>query len=504
MKKRLLGTTACIVTVGAVVTTALMMGGLPGIAGAENAVDITKEKPVAAKTADRLSQLFRAVAKEMRPAVVSIRSTSTIQPAARAIPPQLKNLPKEFRGFFDDDAFGKLFENQPNRSYRRQGTGTGVIVSSEGHIVTNNHVVRGADEVKVTLADKRTFVARVVGTDPKTDVAVLKIKAKGLAHAKLGNSDAMDVGDWVLAIGSPFGLNQTVTAGIVSAKGRENVGITDYEDFIQTDAAINPGNSGGPLVNLRGEVIGINTAIASRSGGSMGVGFAIPSNMVRRIKDSILMHGRVERGRIGAAIQDLNAALARSFGFKLNGSGVLVGDVVAGGPAEKAGLKAGDIVLEIDGRPMRSAAKLRNTVAATTPGTTIRLKIFRNGERRELPVKVGRLEEQAIAKRAVEEPAVEQSDDLGLTLRDLTPELSRKLGLGEADQGAVVTRVEPNSIAADASIRTGDLIVSVDGQAVQDVAAFRAAMKKQDLSRGIRMQIKTQGLKRFVFIRKSR
>ncbi|NIP86722.1 MAG: trypsin-like serine protease, partial [Planctomycetales bacterium] len=303
--------------------------------------------------ANDLSTAFRYTAKALRPSVVSISSVKKVEPQAaqrRAAPP---NVPEEFRGFFDDDLFERFFEQIPRRGFVQRGLGSGVIISEDGYILTNNHVVRDADEVTVTLSENQDFAARTIGTDAETDLAVLKINASGLVAARLGDSDAIEVGDWVLAIGSPMGLDQTVTAGIISAKGRSNVGITQFENFIQTDAAINPGNSGGPLVNLRGEVVGINTAIASRTGGNLGIGFAIPSNMALQIKDAILRDGKVERGWLGAAIQDLTPELADSFGF---GSldGVLVGDVVANGPAAKAGLASGDIVVTLNNQPMKS------------------------------------------------------------------------------------------------------------------------------------------------------
>ncbi|GAB4157083.1 MAG: DegQ family serine endoprotease [Planctomycetaceae bacterium] len=457
------------------------------------------------KAADELSQLFRDTARKLKPSVVSVRATRTIQPVVRKGSPIKPNIPEEFRGFFNDDLFEKYFKDTPRQPYRQRGMGTGLIISEDGYVVTNNHVVRQADEVKVTLHDKRSFIAKVVGTDPQTDLAVLKVEADGLVPAKLGNSDSMQVGDWVLAIGSPFGLTQTVTAGIISAKGRADMGITDYEDFIQTDAAINPGNSGGPLVNLRGEVIGINTAIATRSGGNVGLGFAIPSNMVNHIRRSIIKTGGVKRGRIGAAIQNLNEELAKSFGYEMNGSGVLVGDVLANSPASKAGLKPGDIILSLNGKPMTSAARLRNAIAATAPGTTVKLKIFRNGKEQTLSVVVGLLTESNNVQRSGKSssPELEKAEELGMTVQNLTPELKQKMKLKESTRGAVITRVQPNSIAADASLQPGDVIVAIGGSPVTNLKDFQKLMKSQDLKKGVRFQVETQGVKRFVFLRKS-
>ncbi len=281
--------------------------------------------------ATSLSASFKHVVRALKPSVVSISSTKRVETVRSDNRRRFgsEQTPDEFRQFFGDDFFDRfLFDTpSPRRNFQQQGLGTGVIIRDNGYIVTNNHVVADADEVKVTLSDKRQFTAQIVGTDKATDVAVLKIDASNLQAASWGDSAALEVGDWVLAIGSPFGLEQTVTAGIVSAIGRANVGITDYEDFIQTDAAINPGNSGGPLVNLQGQVVGINTAIASRNGGNMGVGFAIPSDMAGSVINKLIEHGEVQRGYIGAAIQDLSADLADSFGYQ-GTDGVLVGDVV--------------------------------------------------------------------------------------------------------------------------------------------------------------------------------
>jgi serine protease Do len=415
-------------------------------------------------------------------------------------------LPEEFRRFFGDDLVDRFGDPRgpglriPEEGLRPQGLGTGVVVSADGYVVTNNHVVRGADEVNVTLWDKRQVKAEVVGTDAKTDLAVLKIEASGLVPAPLGDSDRAEVGEWVLAIGSPFGLDQTVTAGIISAKGRQ-MDITDYEDFIQTDAAINPGNSGGPLVNLRGEVIGINTAIASRTGGYMGVGFSIPSRMVRMVKDAIVQHGRVQRGRMGALIQDLNEDLARSFGYDST-QGVLVGDVIEDSPAARAGLKAGDIVLRYNGQPVASANQLRNSVAATPPNTRAEVLIFRNGKQMTLTITVGELEDEPVAVESPE--GGDSSVNLGMTVQTLTPELARQLGYDRNERGVVVTDVEGASMAARAGIQQRDVIVDVNGKAVQNVRDFREALENADIANGVRLQVKRDGVRRFVFLRSQR
>jgi len=444
-----------------------------------------------AKAAD-LSQAFQYVAKALRPSVVSISSVRKIRSNIQQIP----RMPEGFSPFFGDDSFERFFEFRvPQGDFEQRGLGKAVIVTSDGYLLTNNHVVEDADEVKVNLSDDRSFTATVVGVDDKSDLAVLKIDAANLVPVRLGDSDAMEVGEWVLAVGSPFGLAQTVTAGIVSAKGRANMGITDYEDFLQTDAAINPGNSGGPLVNLRGEVVGINTAIASRTGGYMGVGFAIPSNMARGVMDSIIESGSVERGFLGAGIQDLNEDLAASFGY--NGTdGVLIGDVVPDSPASKAGLQPGDIVVEFNRKPAHKAPQLRNAVAATKPGTRVPMTVVRNGKSIRLDVEVGRLEGQASVWKGREASA-----DLGMTVQTLTADVARQIGADERDQGVVVTAVEPGSIAARVGMQPGDVILAVGNRQVKNVTDFREAIQNLDVNQGIRMQVMRDGGSRYLFFR---
>ncbi|MBN2130036.1 MAG: DegQ family serine endoprotease [Sedimentisphaerales bacterium] len=443
-----------------------------------------------------LTEAFQNVADALRPSVVSISSVKKIRPMVRRPDQQFREWPEEFGRFFGDDFFDRFFQYRiPEGGFEQRGLGTGVIVNEDGYILTNDHVVAGADEVTVILSDDRRFTAEVVGTDDKSDVAVLKVDAEHLVPAQLGDSDSIKVGEWVLAIGSPFGLDQTVTAGIVSAKGRANVGIADYEDFIQTDAAINPGNSGGPLVNMEGQVIGINTAIASRSGGYVGIGFAIPSNMARTIMENIIDDGRVERGWLGAMIQDLSEDLAESFEFDST-DGALVGDVVPDGPADKAGLRAGDIITKFNGKPVQKAAQLRNAVASTAPETKAKLEVFRDGEIKSLTVTIGLLESQFVAGKGTQSAL-----DLGMTVQTLTPEMARQAGFDEDEKGVIVTQVEPGSLAARVGIRSGDLIVAVGTTRINDLTDFREAMKEEDVKRGVRMQVKREGIQRFVFMK---
>jgi serine protease Do len=445
---------------------------------------------------DALSAIFESVPEKIDPCVVSIDSVRKVKTVQHFGPPEFF-LHSPLRDFFGDDNFQQFFgQMTPPEGYEVKGLGTGLIVSKDGFILTNNHVVAGADEVTVTMSDKHQFKAKVVGTDPRTDLAVIKVAADHLQPALLGDSDTVRIGEWVVAVGHPFGLSHTITAGIVSAKGRANVGVTDYEDFIQTDAAINPGNSGGPLVNLNGEVIGINTAIATRNGAYMGVGFAIPINMAKTIMQSLINEGHVIRGWLGVAIQDLDEGLAKSFGYD-GTEGALVGDVTPDTPAAKAGLQQGDIITKYAGKKVHDVNGLRSAVAATKPGTETEIEVFRHGKKETMTLTIGEQpNEVGVAS------GESSSMNLGMTVENLTPQLARDLGY-EGATGVVVTAVEPLGLAATVGIRPNDLIVDVQGEPIKSVAQFEEQMHKQDLSKGVRLIVRSGQTQRFVFIQSS-
>jgi serine protease Do len=412
---------------------------------------------------------FAPVVKAVLPTVVNISSSKVVRTPNQVWGP----MPMDpfFQQFFGDGPNGNI-----PRERRERSLGSGVIVSPEGYILTNNHVVDGATDIRVTLSDKREFKATIVGTDPKTDVAVLKVDSANLPAATIGDSSKVQVGDYALAIGDPFGVGQTVTMGIVSAKGRTNLGIEDYEDFIQTDAPINPGNSGGALVNDRGELIGINTAILSHgSGGNEGIGFAVPVNLARQVMDQILKNGKVTRAYLGIIPQDVTPAVAKAMG-QSEPRGVLVGDVSPNSPAHQSGLQRGDIILQVNGKPVADANELRMSISMMQPDATVKLNVVRNGDQRELSVKLGQLptqEEHAQVEKSGSESALE-----GVTVDNLDAQTAQELGLPPNATGVVVTDVSPSSPYADSGLHRGDVIQEVNRQPVKDVADFEKAMRK--------------------------
>ena len=434
------------------------------------AVSDAQGPKISEQSVDLLTRTGRAMAEvtaAVKPGIVNILTTRTVKVGSGQDP----FLDDPFFKRFFGDQFGR--QRQQPKEQKSSGLGSGVIVSPEGYIITNSHVVKDADEIKVTLTDKREFIGKVIGSDLKTEIAVVKIDAKGLPIVPWGNSEKLQVGEMVLAVGNPFGLNQTVTMGIVSALGRANVGIADYEDFIQTDAAINPGNSGGALVNVRGEVVGINTAIYSTSGGYQGIGFAIPSNMVKSIMDSLIKKGKVVRGWLGVSIQKVTPELAKQFDLK-DEVGALVGDVVEDGPAEKAGLQRGDIIIEYDGKKIEEPYILRNSVANTLPGEQHTIKVLRDGKTIAMTITIGELPSDTLQPV---EAGDFQNALKGVSVQDMNPDLAKKLKVPDKIKGVIVSDVEDSSIAAGALMQ-GDVIQEVNRKKVSDAKSYKDVVSK--------------------------
>ncbi len=457
-----------------------------------------REQLVELSKQDTLSPLFRAVSSVVQPAVVEIRITRRVQ--APLVDQELEELMR--RHFGESSPFrepGSAAPARPREFFAR-GLGSGVIVdAAEGYVLTNHHVVAGAEEVAVILHDGRKIIAEWVRTDKQTDLAVVKINADQLIDAPLGDSDELAVGDWVLAIGSPRGLQRTVTAGIVSAKGRHINGPGTYEDTIQTDAAINRGNSGGPLVNMRGEVIGINNAIASTSGGNEGISFAISSNMAREVMEQLIENGTVVRGFLGVAIQDIDDGLAKSFSLP-DSAGALILTVQPGSPAEKAGLQVEDFIVSVAGEPVRSVMELRSVVAHVRPGEATSLEAYRGGEKVTFEVElVAQPVSMAERSRPAPPPAEPTDNDYGLEVADLTDSVARRLGYSSSVEGVVVTEVSPVSDAAEQGVRAGMVITHV-GQEPATTAEQFAELLDVAGEDGIRLRILAGPAKRYVFI----
>lgn len=426
---------------------------------------------------------FAPVVKKAAPAVVSIQSERTAKVSMQQSP---------FPFFFGPGQPGEPEER------KQRGMGSGVIVGEEGYILTNHHVIDGADDVKVMLSDEREFEAEIIGSDSKTDVAVLKIDAADLPALKLGNSESVEVGDIVLAIGNPFGIGQTVTMGIVGATSRE-FGIMareqGYEDFIQTDAAINPGNSGGALVNAHGEVVGINTAILSRSGGNNGVGFAIPINLAHHIMTQLVENGRVVRGYMGVGISDISPAMAKKLGAP-DSKGSVVSNVEPDGPADQAGFEEYDIIRQVEGREVADTRDLRLRVANTAPGETIDVAVLRDGKIENLSITLGEFPTEALAQAGGKSSDSALS---GVTVEELSPEIRQRLRLGANVAGVVVTQVANGSPAAEAGLRPGDVIEEVEKKPVASMAEFRDAVSEAG-DEALLLLVRTQGGSRFVII----
>lgn len=431
-----------------------------------------------------LNEKLVEVSKKVTPAVVNISAQRE----------RISKSPDQMR--LPGDPFDENIPPLPKSPDARISRGSGIIYNDKGYIITNNHVIKEASNIKVTLADKREFRCSVVGTDPATDIAVIKIDepAKNLPTLKIGNSDTIRVGELVIAVGNPFGFSHTVTMGIVSATGRQNVGLAEYEEYIQTDAAINPGNSGGALVNIKGELIGINTAIYSRSGGSLGIGFAIPANMAKQVVEEIIKSGKVVRGWLGVYIQDITKDIARSFKYGKE-SGALVSDVMKGSPAEKSEIKAGDIITKIDEREIIDVHHLRKLVAWKKPGTSVKVSIFRDGKELELSLPVGTLPERKVEII----PALDRFDDIGITVKNLNEELAYKWRIKEP-HGVVVMKLKEYSPAFIAGVRVGDLIREIERTPVSDTKDYKSIMTEHRERKHLLFLIQRAGVNKYVVV----
>ena len=460
---------------------------LTGLAFTLSGVNVyALDSKISEQSIDHLTKTGRAmseIAVAVKPAIVNILTTRTVKVQGGA-------------DMFDDPFFKRFFGDQFNhqrqpRERKSAGLGSGVIVSSDGYIVTNYHVVKDADEIKVTLTDKKEYQGKVIGSDPKTEISIIKIEATGLPTLPWGNSDKLQVGEIVLAVGNPYGLNQTVTMGIVSAIGRANVGVADYEDFIQTDAAINPGNSGGALVNARGELVGINTAIFSTSGGYQGIGFAIPSNMIKSIMDSLMKKGKVVRGWLGVSIQKITPELSKQ--FNVNGdSGVLVSDAVENSPAEKAGIRRGDIIIEYDGKKTDEPSQIRNMVANTLPGEERTLTILRDGKQLSIKATIGEVPSDLQGG-----PGDYQSVLKGIGVQEITPELAKKMNIPARMQGVVINDIDESSPAAGI-LTQGDVVQEINRKQISNLKEFQEIASKIKKDEGVLLLIFRNGASSFV------
>ena len=467
------------------IAVSILLLAAPFVVRADNSQDI--------ELLDRSAKAFTRVVKDVKPAVVHIAVTSTVETNS------------EYEQFFNNPFFERFFgpeyrfQDPQRRKRQQQGAGSGFIIDKEGHILTNNHVVEKADKITVTLNDNSVVEAKLIGTDPKSDVALIKIDVDhDLPVVELGDSAALEVGEWVIAIGNPFGLSQTVTVGVVSATGRSRVGINEYENFIQTDAAINPGNSGGPLLNIHGQVVGINSALYSRTGGYMGIGFAIPINMAKFINKQLMDNGKVTRGYLGVGIQDVDESLAESFGLEKAG-GVLITDVQDDTPASKAGIKNQDVLVKLDGIELQDTQDLRNRIAQTIPGTTVVLDIVRDGKPVELKVKIG---EQPADFGIAAQGGSDQNplSPFGLVVQELTADLAEQLGY-EGRQGLVISEVEPGSPAAEIGLKSGFLIEEVQKVKVTSLAELRQVMEQSGASERVLLRVRVGQNSRYVVLK---
>ncbi len=438
---------------------------------------------------------FATLAEHLSPSVVNISTTSQHEaPSGFGGMPQPfgQQDPHDFLGPFERFFGGPM----PKHQFRQKSLGSGFIINNDGLILTNNHVIEDADEITVRLENGKEVDAKVIGRDPKTDIAVIKVDgAQGIEPVVMGDSDKLRVGEWVMAIGNPFGLDHTVTAGIVSAKGRY-IGQGSYDDFIQTDAAINPGNSGGPLINLHGEVVGINSAIFSRTGGNIGIGFAIPINLAKELLPELQEKGKVTRGWLGVLIQKVTPEIAESLGLQ-EPHGALVADVMKGGPAEDGGIQVGDVIVEFDGHPVKESTELPMLVARTRVGKKVDVKVLRDKKPTMLQVTIQELKEEETAASS------EESEDLGLTVQPLTPEIAESLGIEGDEKGMVITSVENGSPADEAGLRRGDVILEVNRKPVGDLGAYRKALHSSEKGKSILLWVRRGDNTIFVAVKPS-
>lgn len=443
------------------------------------------------------NEVFISVAEKANPSVVTIFTEKIIKQRSQRSP-FFDTDP--FRGLFGDDFFDRYFRVPiPEGELRQRGLGSGVIVKENGYVITNNHVVEKADVIKVKLMEDKTYDAELVGTDPGTEIAVLKIKEKNLPVLPFGDSDKLRVGEWVLAIGSPFGeeLAHTVTAGIVSAKGRSNRAIADYPDFIQTDAAINPGNSGGALINLRGELVGINTAIVtSGARGFQGVGLAVPVNMAKNVMDQLIAKGKVVRGWLGVYIQDINDDTKKVLDLK-DIKGALISQVMEDSPAEKADLRVQDVIKGLDGKVVINTNDLRNRIAAASPGTWVKLNVIRDRKEKDIRVKLGELD----VERMVSSVAEKTEETVGIDVSPITPRIASRFRLGPDEEGIVITNVNPSGVGAEAGLKIGDVIKKVNRTNIRSVEDYERAVKNLKKGDSVLMLIKRQEGSFFVSFR---
>ena len=467
-------------------------------------VSTAKAQDDGIKNLRQTSKAFASVARSVSPSVVFIQVEGKT-----SVTPYFQ-FPFDNQGLFGNEFFERFFgehfrdfskPNNPEYQQKIVGQGSGfvfaikdILLSDKTYIMTNNHVVQNAEKIKIILQDKREFIAKIVGVDPKSDIALLEINTSKLPALILGDSSALEVGEWVIAIGNPFGLSHTLTVGVVSAKGRTSLGISDYEDFIQTDAAINPGNSGGPLVNLNGEVVGMNTAIFSRSGGYMGIGFAIPINLAKSIGEQLMNNGEVSRGHLGIVVQELSESLANSFKLEQN-DGILVSQVIDDSPAANAGLKQGDVIYSFDGKPVDTVGKFRNFVALSTPKSKKNLTILRDGKYLDIVVTIGRqvVDEQALNSFE------QQSEELGLTVKTITPNLAQRYDV-KPNVGVLVVSVKPSSVAELSGIATGTVILQVDRKPVNNAEEFASAVKKSRQDKTILLLVLKNNVQHYVVL----